>query len=418
MRVNVTARTGLLVVTAAALGGMAVSAFAEGDALKPARPAPSNTTLAKFAEAQLERLPGEWVITRVPLSAAGPVAVTNAYVMSQDLLVVDSTGRVTCLTRRDNTPRWMWTLSGALDGKRPPAEGSGHYVFLTRSPSGQYVVDALSKRTGLPAGGFPVRLPYGVSAGVAANTSMVFIGSLGSPRDNKTLTSLELATGSPGWGWYTTGMIMGDPRLDPRGDTLVVCGDDGVVTALSATAAQPQSPAWTSRSSGAITATPAVTPEHVVVGSQDGLVRCLDLRSGEVLWMKNVGEAVKTSPVVLGSMVTEERSTGVEGAPPIKVDAYQGLVFVRNVGGLHCMNLRTGEVLFTDPAGGRPVCRAGRWIFTADKDRRVTLRDAKDGYKAKGTLELGMFDLIPTNETDGGIYGVTADGYIVSAMPR
>lgn len=413
-----TARTGLLVVTAAILGGATAAAFAEGDALKPARPSPRNTTLAQFGELQLERLPGEWIITRTPLSAAGPVAVTNTYVMSNDLLVVDATGRVTCLNRRDLSPRWMWTLSGALEGKRPPSEGSGHYAFLTRSPSGQYVVDALSKRSGLPAPGFPVRLPYGVSAGVAVNTSMVFIGSLGSPRDNKTLTSLELATGSPGWGWYTTGMILGDPRLDPRGSTLVVCGDDGVVTALPGTGTRPENPAWVSRSSGAVTAAPAVTPEHVVVGSHDGLVRCLDLRSGEVIWMRSVGEAVKASPVVLGSMRTEERSTGVEGAPPLKVDVYAGQVFVRNAGGTHCLDLRSGEVLFTDPAGGRALCRSGKWLLTADKDRRVTLRDTTDGYKAKGTLDLGMFDLLPTNEQDGAVYGVTADGYLVLAMPR
>ncbi len=409
----------LLAIPAAVLGSRLGSARAEGsDVLKPARPAQGATTLAKFGEQQLERLPGDWLITRMSLGAGRPVAVASVWVMRDDLLVVEANGRVTCLGRRDLSPRWMWTLSGVLDAKHPPSEGSGHYVFLTRADGGQYVVDALGRRNGLPPPGFPVRLPYGVSSGVAANTSMVWIGSLGGPRDNKTVASVELATGSPGWGWYTTGMLRADPQLDPRGETLIVCGDDGVVTALPATSSRPANPAWVTRGSGAITCTPAVTPEHVLLGSHDGLVRCLDVRTGEVLWMKSVGEAVRTAPWVLGGMVTEERSTGVEGAAPLKVDVYEGLAFARNVAGTHCFDLRTGDLRYTDPAGSRPLCRVGKWLLTVDGDRRVTVRDASDKFAEKGRLELSMFDLLPTNEHDGTVYGVTADGYVVAALPR
>lgn len=420
MRGILSIRTGLLVVTAAALGAVPARAQAEGggDVLKPAKPVQGPTTLAKFGEQQLERLPGDWLIVRTSLGAGRPVAVTNAYVMHDDLLVVEETGRVTCLSRRDLSPRWMWTLSGAVDPQRPPSEGSGQYVFLTRSPNGQYTVDALNRRNGLPAPGYPVRLPYGVSSGVAANTSMVWIGSLGGVRDNKTVASLELATGTPGWGWYTTGMLRADPQLDPRGQTLILCGDDGVVTALPATVTRPANPAWVTRGSGAITCTPAVTPEHVVIGSHDGLVRCLDLRSGEVLWMKSVGEAVRTCPWVIGRAAVEERSSGVEGAPPIKVDTYQGLAFARNVTGTHCFDLGTGDLRYTDASGARPLALVGKWLLTVDGNRRVTLRDSSDKFAEKGQLELSMFDLLPTNELDGTLYGVTADGYIVMATPR
>ena len=44
--------------------------------------------------------------------------------------------------------------------------------------------------------------------------------------------------------------------------------------------------------------------------------------------------------------------------------------------------------------------------------------DSTDGYQVKGTLSLGMFDLLPTNSIDGTLYGVRSDGNIVAAVPR
>jgi hypothetical protein len=421
MRGTRSTRFGLLMVTAAALGGLTLTASADpGDVLKPQRPTQGCETLARHGEVQLERLPWLTLINTMSLGAGRPVAITNAYVKSSDLLLVDAPGRVTAVARRDLQPRWMWTLVGSVNRARPPAEGTGHYVFLTRGPSGQPIVEALSRRTGVPAPGYPVYLPYGPSAGVAASTSMVWVASMGSPRDNKTLASLELATGSPGWGWYTTSLVLGDPVLDPAGTTLIVVSEDGMVTALPASATVPEEPTWTRGRFGTITTTPAVTPEHVIVTSHDGLVRNFDLRSGEILWMKSVGQAIRSNPWVLGGFVTEERATGVEGAPPIKVEVYRGIVFVRNVTGLHAFDLQTGDPLFSDPKGSRsrPLARHEKWVMTVDEDRRVTLRDATDGFKVKATLDLGMFDLIPTNPYDGTIYGVTADGGLVAAMPR
>jgi outer membrane protein assembly factor BamB len=387
-----------------------------GDALRPARRLEGPTTMARAGEQALERLPWDMQIVRTKIGAGRPAAIAAIYLMSQDLLVIEENGRVTCLARRDLQPKWMWTLSGSLH--RPPAEGSGHYVFLVRAANGAYAVHALSRRTGVDTNGFPVRLPYGVSGGVGANAAMVWISALGSAYDNKTLTSLNLANGRPGWGWYTTGLLSADPVLDPTGKLLVVCGDDGVVMGIEATAQTPLEAAWSIRGLGSITATPAVTPDHLIVGGHDGLVRCIDIRSGEVHWMQNLGDAVKSDPWVLGAVETEERPTGVEGAPPIKVDVFKGLVFARSTGGLSCFNLTDGELLFNETCGGKPLVRQGKWVVTLDRNRMATLRDSSDGYKAKGRLNLGMFDLMPANETGGAIYGVTADGYLVAAVPR
>jgi hypothetical protein len=411
------ARWGLLLITAIACGGLPPAAAADGtDALRPARPIEGPASLVRHGEQQLERLPWDLVITRAKVNAKRPAAVAATYLTSTDILVVEENARVTCFARRDLTPRWIWSLSGSLH--RPPAEGAEQYVFLCRLPGGSYTLHALSRRTGVDTPGFPVQLPYAVSGGVAANAGMAWIASLGSPRENRTLAGVELVTGRPGWGWLTTGLVNADPVLDPSGQILVAAQENGTVLAFPATGQRPEEPSWSASGLSSITATPAVTPDHLIVGSHDGLVRCFEIRSGEVLWMKSVGEAIKSDPWVLGGVVTEERPSGVEGAPPIKVDVYKGIAFVRNVSGLHAFDVQDGTPLFTDPQGGKPLLRHEKWLVTLDRNRMATLRDMSDGFKAKGRLSLGMFDLLPTNESGGGLYGVTADGYVVSATPR
>lgn len=411
------ARLGLLLFTAAACGGLPLAAAADGsDALRPARPIEGPASLVRHGEQQLERLPWDLVIARAKVGGKRPAAIAAAYVMKEDLLVVEENSRVTNFARRDLAPRWIWSLTGSLH--RPPAEGGSQYVFLCRLPNGSYTLHALDRRTGVDTPGFPARLPYAVSGGVAANAGMAWIGSLGSPRENRTLAGVELVTGRPGWGWLTTGLINADPVLDPSGQILLICQEDGAVLAFPATGQRPDEPSWAAGGLGSITATPAVTPDHLIVGSHEGLVRCFDIRSGDVIWMRSVGEAIKSDPWVLGGVVTEERPSGVEGAPAIKVDVYKGIAFVRNVSGLHAFDVTDGTPLFTDPQGGKPLLRHGKWLLTLDRNRMASLRDMSDGFKVKGRLSLGMFDLLPTNEGSGALYGITADGYVVSATPR
>ncbi|MFM8979024.1 MAG: PQQ-binding-like beta-propeller repeat protein [Planctomycetia bacterium] len=416
MRGTLTTRWGLLLLACAAVGALAPRGVAADDVLRPARALEGRVTAAQHGEQALERLPWDPQLVRTHVNGGRPTAVAAAYLMSKDLLVLEDNGRLTCLSRRDLQPKWKWTLAGSLH--RAPSEGADHYVFLVRLANGTYAVHALSRRTGVDTEGFPVRLPYAVSGGVAANGSNVYIASLGSVNDNKTLASLSLASGRPAWGWYTKGLISADPVFDNSGKLVISCTDDGQVLALSDGATAPDSPAWQVGGLGAVTATPAVTPEQLVVCGHDGLVRCMDIRSGDVLWMQSMGDAIKSDPWVLGSKVVEERSSGVEGAAPVKVETYKGLVFARNATHVCCYDLADGKPLFKDAAGGKPLVRQGKWVVTLDASRNAVLRDANDGYTIKARLPLGMFDLLPTNEADGAIYGVTADGYVVAATPR
>ncbi|MHC5012575.1 MAG: outer membrane protein assembly factor BamB family protein, partial [Planctomycetota bacterium] len=264
---------------------------------------------------------------------------------------------------------------------------------------------------------FPVRLPFAVSSGITAGGSYAMMGSLGSPGDNRTVESVNLADGRVGWGWRTRGLVWATPQVDPTGNSLVVAGEDGTVTSLPVGEGAPSGVNWSTRLTGAVTASPAITPEHVVVGSHDGLVRCLDLATGNVNWLEGVDAPIRTGPWIVGGMEKVLRPSGVEGAPDIEVQTYQGIAFARNRNGLYAFDLASGARLFEDPEARRPVCRTGRWVVTIDRSRTLSFRDAEDGYEVKGRLPLGMFDLIPTNGSDGAIFGCTHDGGIVAAVP-
>src|SRR5687767_8111583 len=102
MRGTRSTRFGSLLTLALAVGGATVGATADSvEVLKPQRPAQRCESLARLGELQLERLPWLTNVVTTSLGAGRPVAVTNVYVKSSDLLVVDVPGRVTAFARRD-----------------------------------------------------------------------------------------------------------------------------------------------------------------------------------------------------------------------------------------------------------------------------------------------------------------------------
>lgn len=379
-------------------------------------PLPGVGSLADHGERALERLPYEVQVVRANLSQRVPMSIAACYIMREHLLVISEAGHVYCLDRRNLEPRWVNTLRFPL--AKPPAEGPLHFGFLLKDQKGAHWLHAINKRSGAPGARFPVRLPYAASSGIDLSGSMAFVGSLGSPGNNKTLETTNLVSGRRGWGYNSSGMIWGGPVLDPGGDIVVFAGDDGVVTALPAESTAPSTENWIRELGGAVRGSVVVTPAHVLVGNNDGILYNLDLFSGKVNWLQGLDEAIRGTPWVLGGMQDVQRSTGVEGASPVTVRQYVGLAFARNVKGLHAFDLVSGAPAFSDAKGGRPLARHGKHLLTIDEGRRVTIRDVSDGYKEVGTLNLGMFDLVPTNSTTGAVYACTSDGNVVAAIPK
>jgi hypothetical protein len=392
------------------------AADAAEDVLLPGRRPAGPTSLAEHGAAELARLPWKPLVVVANLSAERPVAVAGAYLMQSDLVCVTATGLVYCVSRGDLQPRWVSSLKHRL--VQPPAEGPGHYAFVVQGPDGAFWLQVFHKRNGADVDGFPVRLPFAVTSGPALDGGEVFVGSLGSVNDAKTVVSYGLLGARQNWGYRTRGLLWAAPVFDPTYGLLILASEDGRTTAIRN---EGRAEAWMSEVTGAVNVTPVVTPAHVLVGAQDGTLHCFDLGSGERKWIQGLGAPIhgRDRLWVIGRTVSERRSTGVEGAAEVEVRSFRGIAFARNQNGLFAYVLETGTPLFQEQRpGAKPVGRHGRWVLTADSERRVLLRDAQAGHAVKGEMQLRMFDLLPTNTTDGAVYGVTHDGAIVAAVPR
>lgn len=413
-------RVPLLALALAACIGTGASlgtAHAEDGMLRPLNAPDHVARRGDFGAAQLERLPWPVHVLQANLSKDRPVAIAGVYLMDRHLIVVAQSGLVYCLDRFNLEPRWVSSLRAPLF--RAPAEGPGHFVFLVKDHCGAYWIHSIAKRSGEEASAFPKRLGFAASSGVAVNASSAFLGSLGSVGSNRTVESVNLATGRGGWGWLASGLVFGPPQLDETGQNVVFGTDDGRVISLPAGALPPRSANWERAVGSSVRHGVAVSPNVVVVGARDGVVHGLDADTGSVRWLANIGGEIQGTPWILGSEVTVLEDTGIEGAEPIARRVYTGVAFTRNVRGLTAFNLASGEIVFRDLDASRPLVRHGDWLLTLDNNRVVTFRNSKANYEPGAeTLDLGMLDLVPTNRLDGAIYAATSDGTILAAIPR
>jgi outer membrane protein assembly factor BamB len=375
------------------------------------------STLAEGGTRALEGLPWSPDVIVASLGRTGPVALTQVYVQSQDVLAVDNRGKVFCLSRRDLEPRWVTSLKAPLAA--PPAESPSWYVFLLRDASGAAWLQWVSRRSGADADHSPVRLDFAPSSGVSATDGLAFVGSLGSARGNKTLESINLADGSPGWGYRTAGRIVGTPIVDPAGDMVLVAVEDKGLMSFPAS----QSPLsasimnWRTETLAANKLPPAVTKDWGFLASDDNLVRGFDIHSGTVMWLQGIDAPALKAPWLLGSLVTRDIAAGGEGGTAARVQRFEGYVFVRNQLGLHAFDAASGEPVFKDANADRPLAMVGDWVVTVDAAKTAQLRRGK-GLPVEKVASLNMFDFLPTNTRDGTIIAGQSDGTIFLAVPK
>jgi outer membrane protein assembly factor BamB len=392
--------------------------FLTGPAPAPA-PMRGLHTLADRGEALLQSLPWPVDVVRANLAATGPVALSGFYLTPEDVLCISNVGTVYCLSRRDLEPRWVSTLRYPL--AHPPAVSPLDYVFVEQDPRGASYVQILSRRNGAEAASSPVRLPFHPSSGASATGSTIYMGSLGRPRDNKTVETIGVADGASGWGYRTAGPVVATPTVDPGGDILLVVDEARGVTALPASPAgsPPAAVNWEAVTQGRNTAAPLLTRDLAFVGSEDNFLRCYDLHSGTVLWMEGTDAPIRRSPWLLGGEVAVEREVepGAEGGARVRVASLQGHVFVRNALGLHAFDAATGTKAFLDRNAERPLVRNGAHVLTLDVAKGVQVRTGSD-LRVVGAIPLGVFDFLPTNSRDGSVFAATADGTVMVAIPK
>jgi hypothetical protein len=162
---------------------------------------------------------------------------------------------------------------------------------------------------------------------------------------------------------------------------------------------------------------PAVTKDWAFVGADDNFLRAFDIHSGDLRWAKGLDHPIRTSPWLLGRPVVSSVPAGAEGAPAVRVESYRGFVFVRNAGGLHAFRAASGEDVFRDPDGERPLAMVKDWVVTLDTARQAQLRRGA-GLPVVQTLPFGVFDFLPTNSDDEAIVAGFADGVVLLAVPK
>lgn len=368
-------------------------------------------------EVLLENLPWSPDVQRVDVSLGRPgFALAQVYAMTDDILAVDTQGTVYCYSRRDLSARWVSSLRAPLSA--PIAEGPTYYVCLERDASGAAWVEWFSKRSGAPANASPARLPFSPSSGISATAGWAFVGSLGSPVDNKTVEAINLADGKIGWGYRTMSRVSATPTPDPSGEILLVLSENRTVTSLPTNqSSMPVRVNWTVQTLGVNTAAPAMVRDWAFLGSEDNLLRCIDVGSGETRWLKGLDAPARKTPWVVGRTVARTVPTGGEGSPTARVESFEGYVFAKNALGLHAFDADTGAEVFKDAKGLRPLVMEREWVVTLTESKQAQLRKGK-GLPVVATADFSRFDFLPTNGRDGQVVAAYANGLLLLASPK
>ncbi len=276
-------------------------------------------------------------VARLDLNTAtwkqGRVVVSQMHLMS-DVLLLESTGdkkmppHVHAVLRAGLEPRWVSELSEPTHF----AVGENEDTLLLLS---EHYLHALETHTGRRAFTFTtgelsglrrpaLLLPFTPTGGPAGQSDTVYVPSLGSPENNKTVESFSLVTGERGRGWRTHGgvfssAIVGGDRGDPK---LYVVSENGIVTCLDAFnyGYEPRL-RWEHALEGRVGHGIAafLTPDgRGSVGAlytvdDEGMVYCLDRITGTRRWVYATARRPVAGPQVHGDLCVVKMKSGLVG---------------------------------------------------------------------------------------------------------
>jgi len=237
----------------------------------------------------------------------------------------DPKPRVFALTREGLQPRWVSDLMEPT--AFPIGANPDVVVFVSR-----HYAHALETFTGRSAfqftsGGLqgvrqpPRELPFTPTGGAAVGNDTFYIPSLGSPRNNKTIESFSLMTGSLGWGRRTSAEIMTTPRVggpsaDPK---LYLVTRTGHVECMDATnyGFAPDGLRWEQLLEAGVdydlfvTPDTAAEPGSVFLADREGVVYCLNRITGKRRWIHATGQTPRGGPKVFGPICVVPMQDGL-----------------------------------------------------------------------------------------------------------
>ncbi len=316
--------------------------------------------------------------------------------------------------------RQNWVLViGENPLARAPHVGDGTIAFLTETDGGMIVVNAM---TGGRLFAFRSDLAVIPASDATSKGDTVYLGNYLSQR----MAAVAAEDGRNGWDFRIRGNCRTAPVLtSAQANQFLIFGtDEGQLVALRAKRhheVPPTRAEWTrDLNGGAVKADPRYIE---VAGDEDGQVKGLVVVPSEGGWLYGIEPSTGRSHWVL-------RSDKAFRETPRYMN---GRIYARNIERLFCVDAATGErawmpegseelsdyertQLFREPVGyelaDRALAADDSRVFLL-KGKNNVLRCNNDGT-IESEMELPSFDFFVSNEANGHLVLVTADGYFIA----
>jgi hypothetical protein len=321
------------------------------------------------------------------LGQVATMRLGRVYRIGDDLLVEDLHGHLTYVDGATLNPRWVYTeLPGPFDYRPDSTQtaivGVSHgMLFVIARDNGVNVVEP--RRIDIVASGAPV-----------ATDATIYVPTFRTPSGNKTMQSINLATGFLGWGWRTDSQIVRGMAKGGAGagDEFYFVTEDGILYAFPPYLAGEHTVdvGWTRDLHGAVTSDLVVDGQDLGVVMTDGRLVCVDRVDGHVRW-----EAYA------------ERSERAQGSAMFS----SGLVFYNCGGQFRAFDRETGAKAWALPGAGQFIAeRGGRLLVLAGGDMLLSV-DKKTGA-VLGHASVKGWQFPPRTSADSTIFAISRYGVI------
>ncbi len=340
---------------------------------------------AQYGGAALKLIPDGRIFSN-DLAADGPVSVRGAWLLDGILLVEYADGGLLALDRLTLAPMWNFTgMNGPMEF--PPALTS--VSVLAVSDGMLYEID---RRYGNQLSVNP--LGFVPSAGPAGTDSTGYVPALASVNGNRTISTINLANGTEGWGRATRGSITVRPLVGGTSGrpVLYVATASGAVFAFPAepAASSAPEPHWSSMVHGRIEHQPVLDDDLLLVSSERGDLWALDRITGGPVWVNYSGERVLAKAWPAGDQV-----------------------YFVNEAGYHALSREDGRLLWSYGGPARFLCRRGDTVYPMTSPGQIAAMDTASGDVLR-TVEFPEDTIFIGNTTDHIFYFLTPDGLVVA----
>ncbi len=323
------------------------------------------------------------------LGQVSSIHLNRVFACGPDLLIEDIHGHLTYVDGATLNPRWdFYGLPGPFD--MPPDCTPSAVIGLS---GGKLFV--LARSNGVPQVE-PREVDVVPSGRPVATDSTIYVPTFPTPAGNRTIYSINLATGYHGWGWRTDHDIVGAlAKAGPNaGDEFYFTTSDGMLYAFPTFPADAHQidPGWITNLHSGVSYPLALDGADIAVVPSDGRLVCVDRITGAVRWEAYAG--------------AHDRAEG--GAQFSK-----NCVFYVCGGELRAFARDTGARLWAVPGATGVIAERGGRMLLSGEDGMLISVDAKTG-KVLGHAGAPGWYFPPRTEPDQTLCAVSRDGEVFS----